>query len=109
MYRSFDKVRMSLSIKAGDLGVLQPQINVAFPSGTHWRITIAFLHLLACKITLLASAKDTWLVEVKHDEDATGRVFLDINPSEVDRGMLVLASVLASYHREPLSKPASSR
>ena len=74
-------------------GSPEPQIELRFPKGTHFRALKAALHKLAADVELATPANERWIVQAEDFYDARGRVYLELDgatPAEAARGMALL-------------------
>lgn len=74
----------------------EPQIELRFPKGTHYRVVMAALHRLAAELELATPASERWCVNTE-DYNESGRVYLklsDATPDEAARGRALLQQVV---------------
>jgi hypothetical protein len=89
---------VTVSIAHSRYGTAQPQVEVSFPRGTHFRAVRAALYTLAAKIESATPARERWVAEVDAFGDECGRVYLellDANDSEAKRGLALLNKVVS--------------
>lgn len=75
----------------------QPQVELRYPRGTHYRVVRAALYALASELESATSVRDRWVIEVDAFGDERGRVFLDLiqgSEPEVERGLALLRKVV---------------
>ena len=79
-------------------GTLQPEIEVRFDRGTHYRKSSAALHALAAVIELATPTNEGWIVQVNSHSDDVGFVYLELargDESEAKRGLELLKRAIA--------------
>lgn len=87
----------TVSLARSSYGTAQPQIEIHYPSGTHYRAVRAALYALAAKIELATATVDNWVVTVDADGDDRGRVYLELakgDPAEIKRAIELLRKVV---------------
>lgn len=75
----------------------EPEIEVRYPRGTHFRRLHVALHLIAAEVELATPAGERWCVQTEGTSDERGRVFLELSdgtPAEANRGLDLLRKVL---------------
>ena len=88
---------INVSLAHSQHGTPQPQIELRYPSGTHYRVVRAALYAIASELEASTSDRDKWVIEVDAFGDCAGRVFLDLiqgSEPEVERGLELLRKVV---------------
>jgi hypothetical protein len=88
----------SMMAKMGqsEYGTLQPQLDVRFPRGTHYRVLTAALHALAADVELATPPTLHWCVQMDAGNES-GRVYLELadgTEDEAKRGLALLRGML---------------
>ncbi len=87
---------LTVTLETSEYGCPQPTARLALPRIAHYRLCRAALHRLAAEIELATPSVEGWIVQVSHDGDVTGRVYLELlngDEAEAARGMAVLEAV----------------
>ena len=88
---------ISVSLAHSRYGTAQPQVEIRYPRGTHYRVVRAALYALAAKLETATPAGDNWVVEVDAFGDESGRVYLELvkaDDVETKRGLALLRKVV---------------
>ena len=88
---------INVSLAHSRYGTPQPQVELSYPRGTHYRVVRAALYALAAKVEMATATTDNWVVEVDAAGDLTGRVYLDLvkaDDAETKRGLALLRKVV---------------
>jgi hypothetical protein len=90
----------SLKVNMGEsrYGTPQPEIEVRFLRGTHYRKSSAALHALAAILELASPTNEGWVVVVDPHGDEVGRVYLELVDGgypEARRGLELLKRAIA--------------
>jgi hypothetical protein len=79
-------------------GTPQPEVEVRFPRGTHYRKASAALHALAAILELATPTNEGWVVVVDPHGDEVGHVYLELVDGgypEARRGLELLHRAIA--------------
>jgi hypothetical protein len=90
--RNLCDATLRASMQESRYGSPQPELEVRFPKGTHYRRASAVLHALAAIIELATPARESWVVVVDHG-DELGHVYLELavgSADEARRGLDIL-------------------
>lgn len=92
-----ENANINVSLAHSRYGTAQPQVEVRYPRGTHYRVVRAALYALAAKLETATPVGDNWVVEVDAFGDESGRVYLELvkaDDAETKRGLALLRKVV---------------
>jgi hypothetical protein len=91
--RNLRAATLTASMGESRYGTPEPQVEVRFLRGTHYRKSSAALHALAAVIELATPTNEGWVVVVDPHGDEVGRVYLELvkgDDAEAGRGLELL-------------------
>ncbi|MGO9714152.1 MAG: hypothetical protein ACLQBL_35175 [Polyangiaceae bacterium] len=91
--RNLRAATLTPSMGESRYGTPEPQVDVRFLRGTHYRKSSAALHALAAVIELATPTNEGWVVVVDPNGDEVGRVYLELvkgDEAEARRGLELL-------------------
>lgn len=96
--RNLRAATLTPSMGESRYGTTEPQVDVRFLRGTHYRKSSAALHALAAVIELATPTNEGWVVVVNPHDDEVGRVYLELvkgDDAEARRGLELLKRTIA--------------
>jgi hypothetical protein len=96
--RNLRAATLTATIGESRCGLHQPQVDVRFPKGTHYRKAKAALHALASILELATPHNEGWIVQMDSRSDDHGRIYLELangTVGEARRGLEFLQRAIA--------------
>jgi hypothetical protein len=93
LVRNLRAATLTVSMGESQYGTPQPEVEVRFLRGTHYRKSSAALHALAAAIELATPTTEGWVVIVDPHADEVGHVYLEFvngDDAEARRGLALL-------------------
>ena len=98
LIRNLRTARLHAKMGESRCGILQPEVEVRFDRGSHYRKSNAALHALAAAIELATPTNEGWIVQVNSHSDEVGFVYLELargDQGEARRGLELLKRAIA--------------
>ena len=98
LIRNLRAAKLTVRMGESRCGTLQPEIEVRFLRGTHYRKSSAAIHALSAVIELATPTNEAWVVQADPHADEVGTVYLELargDEGEARRGLELLKRAIA--------------